>query len=83
MVNNGVQVASFVGGPLYLTPEDGRSAAFDVKPFMKSDFFSALKSAEYFSQVGLFYGGVVWLGGQDFGPDTIEAFLSVTESVSA
>ncbi|MDZ4190361.1 MAG: DUF2442 domain-containing protein [Hydrogenophaga sp.] len=83
MTNKVVQVAPLADGRLHVTLEDGRTGEFDAKPFMQSDFFSALKSAEYFNQVGLFFSGVGWPGGQDLGPDTIEAFLSVTESVSA
>ena len=82
MPNQVVQVAPLAGGCLHVTLQGGRFGEFDVKPFMQSDFFVALKSTQYFCQVGLFFSGVGWPDGQNLGPDTIAAFLRVTESVS-
>ena len=59
---------------------DGRSGSFDVKPFMTSDYFGALKNQNYFDKVDLFFSGVGWPEGQDFGPDTIAAHLRETEN---
>ena len=81
-MNKVIQTIPLADGRLHVTLQDGRCGEFDVKPFMQSDFFVALKSTEYFCQVGLFFSGVGWPDGQDLGPDTIEAFLRVTESIS-
>ena len=59
---------------------DGRSGSFDVKPFMTSDYFCALKNQNYFDKVDLFFSGVGWPDGQDFSADTIAAHLCETEN---
>lgn len=54
---------------------DGKSGVFDVAPYIKTDFFERLNDAAYFNQVHLFFSGIGWPDGQDFGPDTIAAEL--------
>jgi hypothetical protein len=74
-----VSVSAIADGCLKVTFSDGRTGEFDVKPFMRSEFFVALRDQEYFAQVNLFFSGVGWPGGQDLGPDTISAQLLVPE----
>lgn len=83
MTNKVVQVSPLANGWLHVVFHDGRQGEFDVKPFMTSDFFAVLKNDDYFKQVGLFFGGVGWPGGQDLGPDTVAAFLHATEGAGA
>lgn len=65
--NKVMHVAALPDGWLHVELSDGRCGEFDVKPFMTSEFFAALKNDDYFKQVGLFFGGVGWPGGQDLG----------------
>ncbi len=74
-MNKIVSVSALDNGYLRVNFADGRVGDFDVKPFMTSDFFSALKDPVYFAKVGLFFSGVGWPGGQDLSPDTISAYL--------
>ena len=74
-----VSVSAMADGYLKVAFSDGRTGEFDVKPFMRSEFFAALREQEYFAQVVLFFSGVGWPGGQDLGPDTISAQLLVPE----
>jgi hypothetical protein len=70
-----IHVAAVKDKKLSITYADGVSGIFDVKPYIKSDFFKQLDDDEYFKQVGLFFGGISWPEGQDLGPDTIAAEL--------
>jgi len=54
---------------------DGVSGIFDVRPYIKSDFFKRLEDDAYFRQVRLFFTGIGWPEGQNLGPDTIAADL--------
>jgi hypothetical protein len=54
---------------------DGASGVFDVAPYIRSEFFKRLEDEIYFQQVRIFFGGIGWPDGQDFGPDTIYAEL--------
>ena len=74
-----ISVSAIAEGWLKVTFSNGRTGEFDVKPFMGSEFFAALRDQDYFAQVGWFFSGVGWPGGQDFGPDTISAQLLVPE----
>ena len=74
-----VKVLPLLNGVLQVEFKDGRCGEFDVKPFMKSAFFSALSGESYFQKVALFFSGVGWPDGQDLGPDTVAAGLKVTE----
>ena len=57
---------------------DGVCGVFDVTPYIRSDFFRRLEDEQYFKQVRLFFNGIGWPEGQDFGPDTIEAELQMS-----
>jgi len=74
-----VSVAALADGWFKVAFSDRRTAELDVKPFVRSGFFAALRDRHYFALVGLFFSGVGWLGGKDLGPDTISARLLVTE----
>jgi hypothetical protein len=74
-----VSVAALADGYLKVTFSDGRTGEFDVKPFMRSEFFAPLSDHDNFAQVGLFFSGMGWPGGQDLSPDSISAQLLVTE----
>ena len=50
---------------------DGAAGIFDVRPYIRSDFFKRLEDDSYFKQVRLFFTGIGWPEGQDLGPDTI------------
>ena len=82
-MNKIVNVIALPDGFLQVIFSDGRAGEFDVKPFMKSDFFSALRNQDYFQRVGLFFSGVGWPDGQDLSPDTIAASLLITEAHSS
>ncbi len=79
-MNKVIKVAALPDGFLKVNLQDGRCGEFDVKPFMQSDFFGALRDENYFKQVGLFFAGVGWPDGQDLGPDTVAAHLHVMVS---
>lgn len=70
-------VSALPEGCLDVAFADGRTGVFDVKPYMQSEFFGALRDQDYFAQVGLFFGGIGWPGGQDLSPDTISAELVI------
>lgn len=76
-MNKIVKAVPLPCGYLQVVMQDGRCGEFDVKPFMNSDFFAALKDENYFQQVRLFFAGVGWPDGQDLGPDTVAAGLKV------
>ncbi|MDP1547480.1 MAG: DUF2442 domain-containing protein [Anaerolineales bacterium] len=75
MMNKVVGVKPLQDGVLWVEMANGAKGEFDVKPYMVSDFFSALKKADYFEKVQLFFAGVGWPDGQDLGPDTIATEL--------
>ena len=60
-------------GSLRVVAVDGRTGVFNVRPYMESDAFHALKEPEAFKQV--LNGGyfVEWRCGADLSADTIEA----------
>ena len=74
-MNKIIKVSGLADGFLEVNLQDGRCGVFDVKPFIQSVFFGALRSENYFKQVGLFFEGDGWPDGQDLGPDTIAAQL--------
>lgn len=55
--------------------EGGASGVFDVAPYIRGDFFQPLAEDDYFRQVGLFFTGICWPGGQDLGPELVWAEL--------
>jgi len=78
-MNKVIRVQPLPGGTLFVEMADGRRGEFDVKPYMRSVFFSALMDETYFNQVHLVFRGIGWPNGQDLGPDTIAAELVETE----
>jgi hypothetical protein len=76
-MNKIIKAVPLPGGNLQVVMQDGRCGEFDVKPFMKSEYFAALKDETYFKQVQLFFAGVGWPDGQDLGPDTVAAGLKI------
>ena len=74
-MNKVKRVEALTAGRVFIEMNDGRHGEFDVTPYMGSEFFAALKDDDYFRQVTLFFSGIGWPGGQDIGPDTIEAEL--------
>jgi len=80
-MNKVTNVRPLPEGKVFVKMVDGRCGEFDVKPYMKSDFFSGLMNESYFSKVRIVFKGIGWPDGQDLGPDTIAAQLVVVESV--
>ncbi|OIQ65119.1 hypothetical protein GALL_533240 [mine drainage metagenome] len=74
-MNKVMTVRPMPDGWVFVEMADGRSGEFDVTPYMKGDFFSALVNEAYFSKVRLVFKGIGWPDGQDLGPDTIAAQL--------
>lgn len=60
-------------GCLRVISEDGRAGVFNVRPYMESEAFRALKDPAAFKQVlnGVYY--IEWCCGADLSADTIEA----------
>ncbi len=77
-MNKILKATALPNGRLHVALQDGRYGEFDVKPFMKTDFFAKLKDESYFQQVRLFFSGVGWPDGQDIGPDTVASHLTIT-----
>jgi len=70
-----VNVTPAANGHVLVTMSDHRTGLFDVRPYMNSSYFNALKDPAYFNQVRLIFRGIGWPDGQDLGPDTIAAEL--------
>jgi len=80
-MNKVISVKPLPDGKVFVEMADGRCGEFDVKPYMKSDFFKGLMNEAYFSQARLVFKGIGWPDGQDLGPDTIAAQLVEIETV--
>jgi hypothetical protein len=80
-MNKVVTVFPLSDGHLFIEMANGQCGEFDMKPYMGSEFFSALKNEGYFKQVKLFFRGVGWPDGQDIGPDTVAAGLKAVSQV--
>ncbi len=78
-MNKVINVSPQPEGKVFVELADGRCGEFDLKPYMKSDFFSVLMNEDYFSKVRLVFKGIGWPDGQDLGPDTIAAQLVEVE----
>jgi hypothetical protein len=50
---------------------ENHKGIFDVKPYIKSDFFNELKEIPYFKNMFINKYSVEWKNGQDFSVDTI------------
>ena len=78
-MNKVIRVKPLLDGKVFVEMADGHSGEFDVKPYMGSEFFRALKDEIYFNQVHLVFSGIGWPNGQDLGPDTIAVELVAVE----
>jgi Protein of unknown function (DUF2442) len=56
---------------IYVEFSSGESGTFDMSPYMKSSFFSALHNEEYFLRAHLEFGVITWPNGQDISPATM------------
>ena len=70
-----INVSPAANGHVLVALSDNRNGLFDVRPYMTSAYFAALKDPAYFKQVRLVFRGIGWPDGQDLGPDTIAAEL--------
>ncbi|MBK7005658.1 MAG: DUF2442 domain-containing protein [Burkholderiales bacterium] len=70
-----VNVSPAANGHVLVALSNNRKGLFDVRPYMNSAYFEALKDPTYFKQVRLVFRGIGWPDGQDLGPDTIAAEL--------
>lgn len=77
-----ISVTAAPNGHVLVTLAGDHIGLFDVKPYMNSSFFEALKKPEYFNQVRLVFRGIGWPDGQDIGPDTIAAELIAVEQAA-
>ena len=55
----------------YIEFSSGESGLFNMSPYMKSSFFSALHNEEYFRSAHLEFGVITWPNGQDISPATM------------
>ena len=53
--------------------DNGEKRLFDVKPYIKGEWFSALKDPETFKAVRVEGLSVAWPDGQDIAPDCLYA----------
>ena len=80
-MNKVLSVNALSAGKVHVAMSDGRQGVFDVRSYMRSDFFRQLEAESYFNQVHIVFGGIGWPNGQDLGPDTIAAELQETAKV--
>lgn len=76
-MNKVASVRPMLDGRVTVEMADGSCGEFDVRPYMDSEFFRALKAPDYFKQVRKVFRGIGWPEGQDIGPDTIAAELVI------
>lgn len=50
---------------------DGSVKRFDAKPYLDYEVFRELKDLDYFKQVGIAFGTVLWPHEQDISPETL------------
>lgn len=69
---------------LNLTFNDGAVKLFDVKPYLDYEVFLELKDLQYFKQVRVDFGTVVWPHDQDISPETLYVEgVPIAESIPA
>lgn len=78
-MNKIIHVHAESNGMVFVEMADGKQGRFDVRPYMTSVFFRELQHEDYFRQVRIFFSGIGWPNGQDFGPDTVAAELVLLE----
>ncbi|MFZ4524676.1 MAG: DUF2442 domain-containing protein [Chlorobium sp.] len=71
MLCNVVAFAPLHDGHLFIELNNGETGVFDMRPYMRSNYFASLKKPEYFNQAFLEYGVISWPEGQDISPDTM------------
>lgn len=71
--------ATFVGPlddyKIYVELSDGRTGAFDLKPYLDQGVFRELRDKNYFANVRITLGTVTWPHGQDIAPETLASEL--------
>ena len=71
MLYNVTAFAPLPEGRLFVKLDTGESGLFDMRPYMKSDFFAQLKNDAYFRRACIEYGVISWPNGQDISPATV------------
>jgi hypothetical protein len=56
---------------LHIQFENGEKKVFDVSPYLDKGIFTELKDQNYFKQVRIAFGSIVWPHEQDFSKDTL------------
>jgi hypothetical protein len=51
--------------------DDGNVKRFDMKPYLDYEVFQELKDLDYFKQVSVAFGTVMWPHDQDIAPETL------------
>jgi hypothetical protein len=51
--------------------DDSSVKRFDVRPYLDYEVFRELQDLNYFRQVHLGFGTILWPNGQDIGPETL------------
>lgn len=64
---------------MYVEFASGETGLFDMSPYMKSPFFSALHHEAYFRRAHLEFGVITWSDGQDISPATIRLEMTPCE----
>ncbi|WP_457654170.1 DUF2442 domain-containing protein [Rhodocaloribacter sp.] len=56
---------------LTLTFANGERRLFDLKPYLRSEVFRALRDLEWFQKVAVVYGSLQWSGERDLAYDML------------
>ena len=56
---------------IYVVIKDGRKGLFDLKSYLDKGVFKELKDVNYFNQVDILFGAVIWSNEQDIAPETL------------
>ena len=78
-----VSATPHAAGILRVQFANDEARLFDVRPYMRSDFFRQLDDAGYFAQVRVASGTVTWPNGQDFDPGMVYARSVAPEAAAA
>ncbi len=65
---------------IYVETEGGCKGIFDLTPYLDHGIFRELRDVNYFKQVGILLGAVVWPHDQDIAPETLLAEMVPTDS---
>ncbi|MCM1103608.1 MAG: DUF2442 domain-containing protein [Clostridium sp.] len=69
-----IQVEAICEYQIIVTFDNGEKKRFDVEPYIKGEWYSRLRSFEYFKRVTTDGYTVVWPDGQDLCPDELYNF---------